>query len=90
MRMEVRAFQMPRWIVPVLVLAALALVPFALMLALGFAVLGLGVSALRLMLPPAGPAQKEGPLREPTRSEKIGPGAVIDAEYEVKDAHKKE
>ena len=86
MKVVVRSFQGPRWIAPLLILAVLALVPFALMLALGLAVLGLGVMALRTMLPGPGPEEGPMPLRVDPKAGKLDSQNAIEADYEVKDA----
>ena len=90
MQIHVRSVQMPRWVVPLLILAALALIPFALMLGLALAAVVIGASALRLLLP--------SPGRLETRStdfpfsginKRFSDPSVIDAEYEVKDSDEK-
>jgi len=86
MRMEVRSVQVPRWIVPVLILAALALIPFALMLALVVAGIAIGAAAVRLLL--TGPQPKgEGLQRVETQGSRpsLSTSQVIDVDYEVKD-----
>lgn len=89
MKFELRSYQAPRWIVPILVLAALALIPFALVLALGLAVAAIGFSALRAFLPPSGKNPGLGYLKKPSRVS-LKPGSVIDADYEIKDENEKE
>lgn len=89
MKFEVRSYQAPRWIVPVLVLAALALIPFALMLALGLGAVAIGFSALRALLPPSEKRLGSESLERPRRTP-LKPGSVIDADYEIKDENEKE
>jgi hypothetical protein len=90
MRVQVQSFQMPRWVIPVLVLAALALIPFALALALVAGGIALTAAVVRALLPPSTPSS---PLH--TRSEANGRvfdrgnSSVIDADYEVKDENEK-
>ena len=82
--MEVRSFRVPGWLGPLLVLAALALIPVALLLAVFAGVAALGVSVARALLSQAPPAEKgRGPALG------SGPGEVIEADYEVKDEHEK-
>jgi hypothetical protein len=88
LKFEIREAHLPRWMVPVLVLAALALIPFALMLALGLAAVAVGLTALRILLPPAKPPERE--ILKPRASSSLKPGSVIDADYEVKDENEKE
>lgn len=86
MRMEVRSVQMPRLIVLVFILAALALIPFALMLALVMAGIAIGAAAIRLLL--TGPQLKgEGFQRVETQDSRppLSTSQVIDVDYEVKD-----
>ena len=81
-----QTFQVPRWLGPVLILAALALIPFALMIGLALMAVVLGVTALRLLLSqPSPPIFQQG--RDPVSSKrKMDAGSpAIDAEYEVKD-----
>lgn len=89
MRFEVRSYSMPRWIVPILILAALALIPFALVLALGLTAAGIGFSALGLFLPKAGGPENNETLGVPPRHS-LKSGSVIDADYEIKDENEKE
>lgn len=86
MRLQVQSFQMPRWVIPVMILVALALVPFALVLGLALTAVALGFSALRLFLP-AHNSSHFGPASNGrTRIKSDGPASgVIDAEYQVKD-----
>jgi hypothetical protein len=51
MRMEVRTFQAPRWLAPLLGLLALVLIPIGLMAAVVFAVLALGITVIRAFIP---------------------------------------
>ncbi len=89
MRLEVRSYQAPRWMAPILILAALALVPFALMLALGLAAAAIGISAFRLFLPAAGRSENPATFGSPPHHS-LKSGSVIDADYEIKDENEKE
>jgi len=89
MKFEVHSYQTPRWIVPILILAALALIPFALVLALGLAAAAIGVSAFRLFLPVAGRPESPGTLGAPPPTS-LKSGSVIDADYKIKDENEKE
>jgi hypothetical protein len=88
--MEVRSFQAPRWLGPILILIALALIPFLLTLALGLLALGIGASVIKALLPPSHPKNDHERIFAAHRQfgKKSDPSA-IDAEYEVKDADKK-
>ncbi len=90
MQIHIRSSQLPRWIVPVLILVALALIPFALMLGLTLAAVAIGASALRLLWPSPG-KQEAGPKEFPfSKAEKrFSDPSAIDAEYEVKDSDEK-
>jgi uncharacterized protein (DUF58 family) len=84
MRMVMHSFQAPRWVAPLLVLIAVALIPFALILALALAGLALGVSALRFFLSGAAPVDSGPVLRRDSSSQRISDSSVIDADFEVK------
>lgn len=82
MRMEVRSFQVPQWLSPLLVLLALALIPVALVVAVGFGVLAVGAIVVKAFLPssPCPPIMSSRSVfSEPTDH------SAIDAEYEIKD-----
>ncbi len=82
MRMEVRSFQVPRWLAPLLVLLALALIPIALMVAVSFAALALGTTVVRAFLP----SSSRPPIVQSRTVEAKGSNLeAIDAEYEIKD-----
>ena len=82
MRMEVRSFQVPRWLAPLLVLLALALIPLALMVAVGFAALALGATVVRAFLS----SSSRPPIVQSHSVEAKGVShEAIDAEYEIKD-----
>jgi hypothetical protein len=89
-KFQVRSYQLPGWIVPLLALAALALIPFALMLALGLGVLAIGGTLLRaLFLPPVNRYESvESENRKPSKLGS-GPTDVIDADYEIKGENEK-
>jgi len=88
-QLHVRSFRLPGWVVPVMFLLALALLPFALLFAVGLGVLALGAGLLgALFRGPSGPtlgAGKRGSVDVRGRGTK-----VIDVEYEVKDRDAKE
>lgn len=82
-KVQVQSFQMPKWVVPAMILIALALIPFALVLGLAAAALALGVGALRLFLPPS---SRTFPAHRPSGGPSLGMGGdAIDVDYEVKD-----
>jgi hypothetical protein len=89
LKFEVRSHQLPRWMVPVLALAALALIPFALMLALGLAAAAVSLSVFRAFLP-TGNRPKDSKTLDPPARISLKSGSVIDADYEVKDENEKE
>jgi hypothetical protein len=84
LKFQVQSYSMPRWIVPLLALAALALIPFALVLALGLGLLAVGASAFRAFLLPGG--RSVDTRFEVGRPSKLNPGSsnTIDADYEIK------
>ncbi len=82
MRMEVRSVQVSRWLAPLLLLLALALIPLALMVAVGFAALAIGTTVVRAVLP----SSPRSPVIQARSVESsIEPNSAIDAEYEIKD-----
>jgi hypothetical protein len=90
MQIHVRSVQVPRWLAPLLILAALALIPFALMLGLALAAVVIGASALRLLLPaPGKPAANSFEISLSRNNKKISDHTAIDAEYEVRDSDEK-
>lgn len=89
-KMQVRSYALPSWVVPVAFLAALALIPFALMLALGLAAVAIGTSVVFALLPPAKAPQDRRPFGETGRLKgDAGSRPAIDADYEVKDENAK-
>lgn len=90
MKIEVHSFQAPRWIIPLLILAALALIPFALALAAGMAVLALGVGVLKLLLPSSGTSGHVGSFETRRSAGKFSDSTAIDADYEVKGENEKD
>ena len=90
MKYQIRTFGIPRWAGFLLAAAVLALLPFALMLALGLAAAGLGVLVLRALVFPTG--AKSSPTLERPRSSALGAGdaPILDADYEVKDENEEE
>lgn len=86
MRFQVRTFAMPRWIGPLLALAAIVLLPFALMLALGLAALALGALVFRALMFPTD-KRPDSPSIDTSRSPALGSNdsPILDAEYEVKE-----
>jgi hypothetical protein len=90
MRMEVRSFQVPRWLAPLLVLVALAFIPIALMFAVALGVLAVGTTMIRAFLPSSQstPVSHQRSVFSSLESKKSDVSA-IDVEYEVKDSHEK-
>jgi hypothetical protein len=96
MRFEVRSFRAPFWLAPALILLALALIPFVLTLALALLVLGAGAVAFRGLFPSSHESDVHEKIFNMSSRAKVsgnersdGNSFVIDAEYEVKDAGKK-
>jgi hypothetical protein len=90
MRVVVQSFQAPRWIVPVLILVALALIPFALMLAVTLLGVAVAATAFRALLSPAPEANPKNHSFPKGQLAELNPGSkVIDAEYEAKDQDEK-
>lgn len=90
LKVQVQSYALPRWVIPVVFLAALALVPFALMLALGLGAMALGASVVLSLLPSAKAVKDPGRFGERGRSLRdAGSSPVIDADYEVKDENAK-
>ena len=91
MRMVVQQVRAPRWLVPVLLLLALALIPIAITMALVVAGLTLVGAVVRAFLPGTGP--RPGGLDQRTRTERpLGDPRgtpIIDADYQVKDEYEK-
>ena len=90
MQIHVRSVQAPRWVIPVLILAALALIPFALALGMALAAAALVASALRLLVPSSDRPLGGSPSIPHSRADnKISNSPAIDAEYEVRETHEK-
>ena len=87
MRVHVQTFRVPGWVTPVLLVLALALLPFLLTIALGLLGLVLAATAVRYFLLPSGPNQPHPPISH-DREDKIGNSQIIDVDYEVKDEKK--
>jgi hypothetical protein len=87
MRIMVRSFQAPRWVVPVLFVAALAILPFALLFGLVILGLVLGGSLIRLFLP--GSPSPSVNVKSQNASGYLR-SSVIDADYEIKDENHEE
>jgi len=86
MRLQVQSFQVPRWVVPVVVLIAVALIPFALVLGLALTAAAVGFSVLRLFLPASNPtAFGQGSNSQTRIKNSASASNAIDAEYQVKD-----
>lgn len=86
MRMEVRSFQLPRWLAPLMGLLALVLIPVAVMVAFLFAALALGASLIRAFVPSISSREfKSGPTINTKDSSVLSQSSAIDVEYEVKD-----
>jgi len=83
--MEVRSFQVPRWLTPVLGLLALVLIPIAMMVAVCVAVLALGSTLIRVFVPsiPSQDTQARPVFR--SKDSSVPSQSAIDVEYEVKD-----
>jgi hypothetical protein len=95
MPVMVRSYNLPRWLGPLVGLAVLALIPFALMVALALAGLSLGVLVIRSLLPSSGREKRvlrgPGSSRSSQHLNSTHPSTqVLDAEYEVKETHEKE
>lgn len=91
MRIHVSSTQFPGWVVPVLLLIALALLPFAIALGLLVGVLALGAGLVRVLLFPAPAENQDKPsLRRPPSNERLADPSAIDAEFEVKESHEKD
>jgi len=84
MSVTVRTFRLPGWAAFLLVLAALALIPVALVLAVGVGALALVGGVVGALVGPKRseipPPNRRGSGQIPERS-----GQVLEAEYEVKD-----
>lgn len=90
MRVQVQSVRLPRWVVPLLILAVLALIPIALTLAAAVAVLAIGATVVRSFLPAsAEPKIQSKTHRFKPLDERSSNAAVIDADYEIKDEHEK-
>ncbi len=87
-RYQMRTVRVPGWLIPLLLLAALALIPVVLTLALGLLGLGLGVAAVRYWLLPSAP---KGTHRSfpGQKGEKLHDPSVIDVDYQVKGSDEK-
>jgi len=87
MRMEVRSFQVPRWLAPLMGLLALALIPIAMLMAVCVAALALGTTLIRVFLPVSISSQnsKSRPAFRSKDSSVLSKQSAIDVEYEVKD-----
>ena len=85
-----QTFQAPRWLGPILVLIALALIPIAMMVGLTVLAVVLGFAALRVFLPTPSRSTFSNPGSMNANNRKIqSPSTVIDAEYEVKESNAK-
>jgi len=89
MRMEVRSFQVPRWLAPLLVLLALAFIPIALMFAVALGVLAMGTTVIRAFLPSSQPSVSHQSSVFSSLESKKSDLSAIDVEYEVKDSNEK-
>ncbi len=84
--MEVRSFQLPRWLAPLMGLLALVLIPVAVMMAFLFAALALGTTLIRAFVPSISSREfKSSPAINPKESSVLSQSSAIDVEYEVKD-----
>ena len=84
MQVQMRSVRMSGWLGLVLILAALVLLPFALLFGLAMLLLGLVGSVLSLLLGRKPRGAFEVPRHSPI-PENHPSGKVLDAEYEVKD-----
>lgn len=91
MAFQVRSYGVPEWVVLLMFLAALALLPFAFLLALGVGALALVASVARAILagPPRGPEGGRVIGRDGSPRGDAGP-PILDADFEVKDGHEKD
>ena len=81
---------MPRWVVPVLVLVALALIPFALALALVAGGIAVTAAVVRTFLPLSPKSfPNDSPFEVKGKMFDRGNSSVIDADYEVKEENEK-
>jgi hypothetical protein len=86
---QIRTFRAPSWIVPLLILAALAILPFVFALALGLFALALAATVVRrLILPPS--SRRDSPVFPGQTRRESGNSNIIDVEYEAKDDHEKD
>jgi hypothetical protein len=84
--MEVRSFQLPRWLAPLTGLLALVLIPVAVMVAFLFAALALGTTVIRAFIPAISSQKfKSSPVINSKDSSVLSQSSAIDVEYEVKD-----
>jgi len=84
--MEVRSFQLPRWLAPLMGLLALVLIPVAVMVAFLFAALALGTTLIRVFVPSISSREvKSRPAINSKDSSVLSQSSAIDVEYEVKD-----
>jgi hypothetical protein len=84
--MEVRSFQLPRWLAPILGLLALVLIPVAVMVAFLFAALALGTTVIRAFIPSISSQKvKSRSVINSRDSSVLSQSSAIDVEYEVKD-----
>jgi len=84
MPMQVKSFQVPGWLAPVMILLALAFIPVALMLAVALGALAVGTTVIRAFLPSSQPSSAPHAVFSPRESKKNDVQA-IDVEYEIKD-----
>lgn len=86
MQMEVRSFQVPRWLTLVLGLLALALIPIAMMIAVCVGALALGTTLIRAFVPSIPSSKPDSrPAFRSKDSSVLSQSSAIDVEYEVKD-----
>ncbi|GEM_PF-1331729 len=90
MRVQVQSFRAPRWLGPLLVLIALAILPFALILGMAVMALVAGASIFRLLLPAPRKVFEENLGSGKAAHRVVDSGSrAIDADYEVKDEYEK-
>jgi len=89
--MEIRSFRAPGWLGPVLLLLALAILPFALILGLVVTGIVLGASVMKALVPFPAEEKLEGRTEVVPKQERLSADSeIIDADYEIKDENEKD
>jgi hypothetical protein len=89
MKVQMRTFRMPGWLLPIFVLLGLALIPIAFFLALALLGLALGSVLVCALLPSVHPHEKNENIFSKKHHSQFSDKSVLDVEYEVKDDHEK-